>query len=361
VFANVVAYMASPAVHQAVTEPAEHLAPVPVLVVADELVPRARLTACLPAIGAHVSCARSTAQALELLLPERPALLVVALLREDALASLAHLRLRRELSDAPVLVLLPDTEAVQRAYEAGASDVIPLQLPDELLLLKLRAWLRIGERMGRLRALRDFAHEVRNPLASMDAAGRRIALEHIDIEQRRLLGQAISSEAERLGRLVQRYVYGNKLLGGDLCTQNPAGLLRELLALTLGDRASRVRFELPSDLPALRVNPDALRQMLINLIDNALTATAEGGEVTIAAHVDEVSVSIAVRDTGHGIPADVLPRIFEDGFTTSGDSWRGLGLGLTRRLCARAGGRLGVKSIPGKGSEFTLVLPRAPS
>ncbi|MFO0577670.1 MAG: sensor histidine kinase [Polyangia bacterium] len=345
------------------TEVAEHLAPVPVLVVADELVPRARLTACLPAIGAHVSCARSTAQALELLLPERPALLVVALLREDALASLAHLRLRRELGDAPVVVLLPatDPEPVQRAYEAGASDVVPLQLSDELLMLKLRAWLRIGERMGRVRALRDFAHEVRNPLASMDAAGRRIALEHIDIEQRRLLGQAISSEAERLGRLVQRYVYGNRLIGGDLCTPEPTALLRELLALTLGDRASRVRFELPADLPALRVNPDSLRQMLINLIDNALTATADGGEVTLAAHVDEVSVSLAVRDTGRGIPADVLPRIFDDGFTTSGDSWRGLGLGLTRRLCARAGGRLGVKSTLGKGSEFTLVLPRAPS
>lgn len=333
------------------------------LVVADELVPRARLTACLPAIGANVSCARSTAQALELLMAERPALLAVALLQEDALIAISRLRLRAEFSEAPIVILVPATEPelLQKAYESGASDVIPLQMPDELLLLKLRAWLRIGERMGRLRSLRDFAHEVRNPLASMDAAGRRLALEHIDIEHRRLLGQAISSEAERLGRLVQRYVYGNKLLGGDLCTPDPAALLRELLALSLGSHAGRVRLEVPSVLPSLRVNPDSLRQMMINLIDNALTATAEQGEVTISARVDEVSVGISVRDTGRGIPADVQARIFDDGFTTSGDGRRGLGLGLTRRLCARAGGRLALKSTVGKGSEFTLVLPRAPA
>jgi signal transduction histidine kinase len=355
--------MASPAVHQAQPEPAEHLAPIPVLVVADDLVARARLTACLPAIGAQVANARSTVQALELLLAERPALLVVALQQTDAVAALAHLRLRREFSDAPMLLFTPsyEPELLRQAYEAGASDVIPLQLSDELILVKLRAWLRIGERTARLRSLRDFAHEVRNPLASIDAAGRRLALEHIDVEQRRLLGQAIASEAERLGRLVQRYVYGNRLIGGDLSTPDPVALLRELLALSLGDRAGRVRLELPAQLPPLRINPDALRQMLINLIDNALTATADGGEVTIAARVDEVSVWLSVRDTGRGIPAELHPRIFEDGFTTSGDGRRGLGLGLTRRLCARAGGRLTFKSVLGKGSEFTLVLPIAAS
>lgn len=351
--------MASPAVHQAPTGPAEHLASIPVLVVADDLVARARLTACLPAIGAQVANARSTAQALELLLAERPALLAIALPEADAVSALTHLRLRREFSEAPMLLFTTaaEPELVRQAYEAGASDVIPLQLPDELILLKLRAWLRIGERTARLRSLREFAHEVRNPLASIDAAGRRLALEQIDIEQRRLLGQAIASEAERLGRLVQRHVYGNRLISGDLCTPDPTALLRELLVLSLGGGAGRVRLDLPSEMPALRVNPDALRQMLINLIDNALTATAEGGEVTIAARIDEVSIWLSVRDTGRGIPLDAQARIFEDGYTTSGDGHRGLGLGLTRRLCARAGGRLIFKSVPGKGTEFTLVLP----
>ena len=99
--------------------------------------------------------------------------------------------------------------------------------------------------------------------------------------------------------------------------------------------------------------------MVLNLIDNALTATALGGDVTLAAAASPQSVCITVTDTGCGIPAEHLPHIFEDGFTTRSDKQRGLGLGITQRLCSRAGGTLRVDKSGDRGTVFTLELPRA--
>jgi signal transduction histidine kinase len=114
-----------------------------------------------------------------------------------------------------------------------------------------------------------------------------------------------------------------------------------------------------ADIPALRADPDHLRQMVLNLVENALAATAQRGEVELALAATADAVRITVSDTGCGIASEDLPHIFEDGFTTRSDKQRGLGLGITQRLCNRAGGTLGVNSRVGEGTVFTLELPRA--
>jgi signal transduction histidine kinase len=99
--------------------------------------------------------------------------------------------------------------------------------------------------------------------------------------------------------------------------------------------------------------------MLLNLLDNALAATVKRGNVSVEAMVDAEGAALSVRDTGSGIAKEHLGRIFENGFSTGGERRRGLGLGITQRLCTRVGGRIVVSSSLGEGTVFALWLPRA--
>jgi signal transduction histidine kinase len=125
--------------------------------------------------------------------------------------------------------------------------------------------------------------------------------------------------------------------------------------------------------PLVWADPEKLRQVLLNLLTNALKFTDAGGRVAIACRVDaadggagEPVVRIAVADTGRGIPADQLTRIFEPFVqverhrTHESQQGVGLGLSISRDLARRMGGDLTVASTPGVGSTFTLTLPAAP-
>jgi signal transduction histidine kinase len=147
----------------------------------------------------------------------------------------------------------------------------------------------------------------------------------------------------------------------------------------LGDQLPReltLKFDPPRDLPPLRLLPDLVRQVLINLILNAVDALGGRGVIELAvgrvaslppdlilppAPADRF-VSVSVTDSGPGIAPDVLPRIFEPFFTTKAFSTRrGTGLGLTMvyEIARETGLGLRVESIPGQGSTFTILLPVA--
>jgi signal transduction histidine kinase len=114
----------------------------------------------------------------------------------------------------------------------------------------------------------------------------------------------------------------------------------------------------------VRADPERVRQIMLNLLTNAVKFTPRGGQVTLACAADVGSVRIMVSDSGRGIPAGELERIFEpfvqvDRHLTHG-SQQGVGLGLSiaRDLARRMGGDLTVRSTIGSGSVFTLTLPR---
>lgn len=343
-------------------------AALPVLIVEDEASIVQLLSTLIKPHNAYVLCARSGAQALQLLRRERPALITLDLVLPDmdGFTVLQQIRARRELDDVPVLLISAQAEpaAQRRAYQDGISDFIAKPFHVDLLDAKLRAWLRLARRASRFGTLRDFAHEVRNPLTAISTAAHRLTHADVGLDQRQRLGRAIASEAERLSRMVTSYLDGGSsgsgvLIGDPALTPDPLAVLNELLDLNL-DETTRARVHGPTEsIPALRTDPDHLRQMVLNLIDNALTATALGGEVTLAAAASPQSVCITVTDTGCGIPPEHLPHIFEDGFTTRSDKQRGLGLGITQRLCSRAGGTLRVDKSGDRGTVFTLELPRA--
>jgi CheY-like chemotaxis protein/anti-sigma regulatory factor (Ser/Thr protein kinase) len=106
-------------------------------------------------------------------------------------------------------------------------------------------------------------------------------------------------------------------------------------------------------------NASELREVLHNLIINALDAMPSGGELRLEGKLLEGRVRLLVRDQGHGMTAEVLERIFDPFFTTKGARGNGLGLSVSYGIVERHGGGLGATSTPGEGSEFTLLLPPA--
>ena len=110
--------------------------------------------------------------------------------------------------------------------------------------------------------------------------------------------------------------------------------------------------------PPIDCYPDQLHQVFMNIILNAAQAIESDGKIRIKTWEADDAVHIAISDTGRGISPDVLPRIFDLGFTTKkADVGAGLGLSISRKVIQNHNGRIDVESEVGKGSTFTIVLP----
>jgi signal transduction histidine kinase len=121
--------------------------------------------------------------------------------------------------------------------------------------------------------------------------------------------------------------------------------------------------ELPSALEPLRCDEALIRQVLVNLVDNAVKYSVGGGVVVVQVRDETASVRIDVIDRGLGIPSAELERIFDkfyrlDAEMTRGIGGSGLGLYISREIVTQLGGTLSVKSQLGRGSTFTVTLPR---
>jgi signal transduction histidine kinase len=112
-----------------------------------------------------------------------------------------------------------------------------------------------------------------------------------------------------------------------------------------------------NSIPKLEFDSGQIHQVLLNLLLNAVQACSNGGSVCTEFSSDEQTVTVTVADTGKGISPEVLPNIFRPFFTTKGDG-TGLGLSLVRRIVEDHGGSIDATSEVGKGSTFTLVLPK---
>jgi signal transduction histidine kinase len=228
---------------------------------------------------------------------------------------------------------------------------------------------RVSELTGRRTTfLAAWTHELKTPLTVL-----QIYLETLRDD----LGDGLSDEQKafvgichdsvlRLRRLVLELLDVAALDSGKVSIEAARvellPLLEELAseARPLADRTGvAVGLELAGS-PAVRADAARLRQVVRNLIDNAVASTPPGGAVTVRAATRGESVELAVADTGIGIPADRCEAIFEEfvSFPT-GSASRGSGLGLSicRRLVAAMGGRIAVDSEEGSGSTFTVRLP----
>ena len=170
----------------------------------------------------------------------------------------------------------------------------------------------------------------------------------------------IDAEIHRSEKAVRRGLELSRPSGGPVCIElNVHALVGELLDLMRRElHFKRIRVTRDSPDPAATVcsDPDGLRQVLQNLISNAVAATPEGGDIEVGSRSESDRLRLTVVDSGPGIPAKDLEKIFEPLYTTKAD---GLGLGLTisRTIVERLGGTLSARNVPGRGAAFTIELP----
>jgi signal transduction histidine kinase len=138
-------------------------------------------------------------------------------------------------------------------------------------------------------------------------------------------------------------------------------LLRETLVLVnkqLQRNKIEISLELASDLPAVWVVPDQIKQVFLNLILNAIDAMPDGGQLTLTTQylLNDMQVMVALVDTGRGVPEEILNRIYEPFFSTK-EAGTGLGLSICYSIVEAHGGHIELESKEGIGSTFAVYLP----
>ena len=216
------------------------------------------------------------------------------------------------------------------------------------------------------------SHELRTPLAAIYGSAQTLLREDIELDesgQKRLL-DVIAQESERLSRIADDILFANKLDSGQFVLGEKRidllALAREVVDQMRACFASRddisIDLAVPATIDSLVGDSDKLRQVLINLIDNAVKYSPDGGRIDVAVEARDGGVRISIRDEGIGIAPLEQRRIFGkfyrvDPALTRGVGGTGLGLYICRELVRRMEGRLSVRSEEGKGSTFIVELP----
>ncbi|MBI4590221.1 MAG: hypothetical protein HY725_15415, partial [Candidatus Rokubacteria bacterium] len=220
-------------------------------------------------------------------------------------------------------------------------------------------------RRERLSALGDMAaalaHEIRNPLNAVSMGLQRLRAEFrpAEADEFRHFVELMHEEVRRLNAIVEQFLSLARPVALEPDRFNASGFLTEVATLVEADATSagvRVVLSVPGDLPAIVADRDHLKQVVLNLVLNALQAMPEGGTLTLEAGTAREALVLTVADTGNGIPPEALPRVFDPYFTTKAKGL-GLGLAIARRIVEAHGGRIEVESQPGQGSRFRVVLP----
>ncbi|MEB3157871.1 MAG: histidine kinase [Synechococcus sp.] len=240
-----------------------------------------------------------------------------------------------------------------------------LLLEDQLLVLRQENETLIDRLEAQERLLRMVAHELRTPLTAATLALQSQQLGQIDLDRfqdvlkRRLEEIAmLSKDLLEVGSTRWEAMFNPQRL--NLATLAAEAIL-ELEKQWLG-RDVTVHTDIPSDLPTVYADQRRMRQVLLNLMENALKYTQDGGEVTLTMlHRTSQWLQVSVCDSGPGIPAAEQQRIFLDRVrlpqTSSETSGFGVGLSVCRRIVEVHGGKIWVVSAPGEGACFFFTVP----
>jgi signal transduction histidine kinase len=200
------------------------------------------------------------------------------------------------------------------------------------------------------------AHEVGNPLASISALVQMLQRQPLDDVAREKLG-LVSGQLQRIQTTLRELVNFSRPASSVRGRVAPAEALGEALNIAkYYKRARAITTELPAELPPIIGVRDELVQVFLNLILNAIDATAQGGAIAVSAAAADDVVIIQVRDTGAGIAAEDRERVFQPYFTTKKHG-TGLGLFVTKKLVQDHGGSIEFASTLGEGTIFTIRLP----
>ena len=208
------------------------------------------------------------------------------------------------------------------------------------------------------------AHEIGNPLNSLHIHLQLMErkIRKLDGKVKKELEEAISisrAEITRLDSIVTQFLQAIRPSKPVLHPENVNSIVEEALrffAPEIADRDIVVEAELRPDLPLIELDRDQMKQAFYNVIKNSFEAMKRRGILRIRTDMDATHVSITFTDTGGGISAESLSRVFEPYFTTK-ESGSGLGLLIVRRIVREHGGEMAIESNEGKGLTLTIRLP----
>jgi signal transduction histidine kinase len=217
--------------------------------------------------------------------------------------------------------------------------------------------------------IQNVSHELKTPLTVIQGHAAKLGDAPNDVAGFQASRRIIADEAKRLTQLVDNLLTLARLESPSFAleksTVNVAALLEDAL-LQVSDLAEErglaLSLNLAPGLPRLNADRARLKQVVLNLLDNALKYTPAGGAVTVSARAENGQLVCAIADSGEGIPADDLPYIFEKLYRArraKGRPVEGSGLGLTivQQIVRAHGGNIRVESTLGQGTTFTLSLP----
>jgi signal transduction histidine kinase len=213
----------------------------------------------------------------------------------------------------------------------------------------------LGEIAGNL------AHEIRNPLNTIN-----MNIQLLDEK----LSSADEKTREKLSRIRSEIIRLDGILTSFLKFARPPRLAIEKVDITevlsklieffgpeVENAGQHLRLDIREEIPPIRGDPEQLRQLFLNLLLNARDASSGSGEIIISAHKTARRVHVSVSDSGCGIEKNQLERIFEP-YITNRDKGTGIGLAIVRRVAMDHNGSIRVESTVGKGTTFTVSLPR---
>lgn len=235
--------------------------------------------------------------------------------------------------------------------------------------------LRADERLREIARLKDelvsvVSHELRGPLTSFVGFSELLLTRDCSEEQRHRILNIMLQEGRRLATFVDEFLDLQRIESGaqsiEALSSDLRAVLEDAVAAAGEDPERPIVLDLPEGLPAAQIHAGRMRQVLANLLTNARKYSPGGGAVRVTARLSGASmIEVAVSDSGLGIPAEALPRVFEKFYRVNGadrEAIKGTGLGLAicRSIVEDHGGLIWVESSgPGCGTRFCFTLPLA--
>jgi len=251
---------------------------------------------------------------------------------------------------------------------AAAADRLAAALRAGAALERLARFDAEVRRLDRLASLgelvAEIVHEIRNPLVSVKTFLQLLPERAHEPEFRERFRELASEELRRIERLLDLVLAhgrptapareADRTLLGEACAS-----VVQLVAHRAADLGVALDLDAPDASLAAPLSGDALRQVVLNLVLNALDATPRGGRVRLVARAADGRVELRVEDEGPGVAPALRELVFEPFFSTKSDAPGGLGLAISRRIVEEAGGALRVEPRPGGGSCFAATFPDA--